>query len=62
MKRLKKLVQYDNISLEKHITKLGSDIYELTHDAVFKESKTMGQILNNALDYVTRNYLDINLK
>jgi len=52
----------DTISIEKHIEMLKSKIYEYTSDIEFKRSKNMGEILKNALDFVKRNYQDVNTK
>lgn len=52
----------DAISQPEHIKLLKSKIYEYTLDLEFKRSKNMGEILKNALDYVKRNYEDVNTK
>ena len=52
----------DTISIEKHIEMLKSKIYDYTLDLEFKRSKNMGEILKNALDFVKRNYQDVNTK
>ena len=52
----------DSISNETHIKLLKSKIYDYTLDLEFKRSKNMGAILKNALDYVKRNYEDVNTK
>ncbi|RAJ13174.1 hypothetical protein [Olleya aquimaris] len=52
----------DNISNTEHIKQLKSKIYEYTLDLEFKRSKNMGQILKNALEFVKRNYEDVNTK
>ncbi len=64
-KRIKKLVNIcknDDISLPENVERLGREIYELTHDVKFKRTKTMGQILHLALDFVKRNYQDVSMK
>jgi len=60
IKRLLDTCLTDNISLPSHIQMLREQIYELTLDANFKNCTTMGQILNLALDFVKRNYDDVN--
>ncbi len=46
----------DSISLEKHIHKLKSDLFNLTSDVNFKYATNMGEILKASLDFVIRNY------
>ncbi len=60
--RLVNICKSDNISLEENIVMLRSQIYDLTLDVNFKKSKTMGQILDLALDFVKRNYQDVSMK
>ncbi len=50
----------DTISTPKKINQLKSGLFDLTGDVNFKKSKNMGQILDNALDFVTRNYVNEN--
>ncbi len=50
----------DTISLKAHINLLKSTIYDYTLDMKFKKSKNMGEILKNALDFVKRNYENVN--
>jgi hypothetical protein len=46
----------DSISLEKHITNLKTDLFQLTHDVNFKHALNMGDILKASIDFVIRNY------
>ncbi len=55
-------ITHDEISTPENIELLKMQIYDLTLDPKFKESKTMGQVLKYALDYVQRNYENINMK
>jgi len=50
----------DKISLEKNVEKLKKYLYQLTKDVKFKRSNNMGEILNSSLDFVRRNYENIN--
>ena len=59
---LQDICQDDPISLQDNIKMLGQQIYELTLDVKFKRSKTMGQILALALDFVKRNYENVSMK
>jgi hypothetical protein len=60
--RLVNICKADDISLPEHIGLLGEQIYDLTMDTNFKKSKTMGQILDLALEFVKRNYQDVSMK
>ncbi|WP_397363345.1 hypothetical protein [Olleya sp. R77988] len=52
----------DSISNLKHIELLKSKIYDYTLDLEFKKSKNMGEVLKKALQFVKRNYEDVNTK
>jgi len=52
----------DEISIPKHIEMLKEQIYDYTMDLNFRNSKNMGEVLTNALDFVKRNYEDVSLK
>ena len=41
---------------------LREQIYEITYDPTLKTCRTMGQVLNNALEFVKRNYEDVSMK
>lgn len=60
--RLVNICKSDAISLEENISMLRNQIYELTLDVKFKKCRTMGQILDLALDFVKRNYQDVSMK
>jgi hypothetical protein len=55
-------MQDDTISIPEHIKLLREQIYDYTLDIEFKKSKTMGDIMKNALDFVKRNYQGMNMK
>lgn len=50
----------DNISKQEHIDLLKMKIYDYTQDIKFKRAKNMGQILKSALEYLVRNYENVN--
>ncbi len=50
----------DTISKKENIDLLKMKIYDYTLDVKFKHSKNMGEILKNALDFVKRNYENVN--
>jgi hypothetical protein len=62
IKNLEEIAKSDVISLDKNITQLKGEIYNLTLDLNFKKSKTMGQVLSLALDFVKRNYQDVSMR
>jgi len=49
----------DEVSTDENIEQLKMQIYEFTKDISFKRSKNMGEVLENALDFVRRNYEDM---
>jgi hypothetical protein len=62
IKLLGKICKNDDISLSANIKLLKKEIYELTKDVQFKKCKTMGEILELALDFVKRNYQGVSMK
>lgn len=50
----------DSISKKENIDLLKLKIYDYTLDLKFKKSNNMGEILKNALDFVKRNYENVN--
>ncbi len=61
IKRLIGISKTDDISLDENIGRLKMEIYELTKDLNFKKCATMGEVLSLALDFVKRNYQDVNM-
>lgn len=62
IKLLDKICKRDKISLPENVELLKSQIFELTKDVQFKKCKTMGDILDLALDFVKRNYQGVSMK
>ena len=63
--RIKQLInaaKSDKISLPENVEHLRTEIYDLTKDVNFKKSKSMGEVLSLALDFVKRNYEDVSMK
>ncbi len=63
--RFKELIRCminDNISTEKNVRQLRRDLFIFTKDIKFKRARSMGQILRTALEFVRRNYEDMNTK
>ncbi len=62
-KRYKDLIgcmRTDTISSEEKVKQLRADLVQYSKDIQFKTAKNMGQILETGLDFVQRNYLDVN--
>ncbi|MCB4798962.1 hypothetical protein [Neotamlana laminarinivorans] len=59
--RLLDCMQNDSISSQENIAILTSKIFEYTHDVNFKHCKSMGEILKYSLEFLTRNYENVNL-
>ncbi|WNW01158.1 hypothetical protein RRF68_09130 [Tenacibaculum sp. HL-MS23] len=62
LNRLLAAMKSDNISIPKNIEKLKSEIFELTGDINFRDSDGMGELLDNALTFIRRNYEDVTMK
>jgi len=52
----------DTISTPENIQSLKTQVYGFTKDITFKKSKNMGEILENALSFVRRNYQGFNVE
>jgi hypothetical protein len=50
----------DSISTPEHINMLKTTVFNYTNDISFKKSKKMGYILKHALEFVKRNYKNVN--
>ena len=62
--RIKKLLQImsnDVLAPDENVDKLKLELYRLTHDINFKRAKSMGNVLNCAFDFITRNYKNTDL-
>lgn len=62
IKKLRAICKSDTISTDKNIQLLREQIEVLTMDANFKNCKTMGEVLDLALNFVRRNYEDVSMK
>lgn len=62
IKKLRAICKEDTISTEENITLLKEQIGTLTSDANFNKCKTMGEVLDLALNFVRRNYEDVSMK
>ncbi len=52
----------DHVSTKENVKQLRQDLYSFSKDMKFKRASTMGQILRTALDFVKRNYENVNMK
>ncbi|GAA3509423.1 hypothetical protein GCM10022393_22310 [Aquimarina addita] len=52
----------DKISSKENIQLLGEQLYGFTLDLKFRRCKSMGEILKTGLDFVRRNYENVNMK
>jgi len=62
LKQLMSCMTVDKISTQENLSQLRLELYEYTKDMKFKRSRSMGQIVKNALEFVSRNYEDVSLK
>lgn len=53
-------MENDKISIDKNVKELKMYLFNLTKDVNFKKSTNMGEILKSSLDFITRNYDNIN--
>jgi hydrogenase maturation factor HypF (carbamoyltransferase family) len=49
----------DDLAPDTHVEQLKMELYRLTHDINFKRAKSMGNVLDSAFDFVTRNYKNV---
>lgn len=54
-------MRHDEISTEANIKLLRKQIFDFTRDVSFKKSNSMGELLENALLFVKRNYENVNM-
>lgn len=60
LKQLLSCMKNDKISMPEKVKELKKGLFELTADINFKKSKSMGEILESALDFIVRNYKNVN--
>ena len=61
-RELMRCINSDNISNKEHVHKLRKELLDFTKDVKFKRARSMGQILKTALEFVKRNYEDVNMR
>ncbi|AVR45812.1 hypothetical protein C7S20_11435 [Christiangramia fulva] len=52
----------DHVSTKENVLQLRQELYAFSKDMKFKRASTMGQILRTALDFVKRNYENVNTR
>ncbi|MCP9201094.1 hypothetical protein MKO06_14345 [Gramella sp. GC03-9] len=52
----------DHVSTKENVKQLRNELYHFSKDMKFKRASTMGQILRTALDFVKRNYENVNMQ
>jgi len=62
LKRLLDVCKEDTIAPTENMELLKTQLLELTGDINFRDSKTMGEVLIHALDFVKRNYEDVSMR
>ncbi|TDE07633.1 hypothetical protein [Flavobacterium sandaracinum] len=59
--RLLEIMGEDELAPEAHFQQLQLELYNYTNDLNFKKAKSMGEIMNAAFEFITRNFKSINL-
>lgn len=62
IKKLRAICKKDHISTKENIDLIKEQIEALTSDSNFAKCKTMGEVLDLALNFVRRNYEDVSMK
>jgi hypothetical protein len=52
----------DHISTKENLKELREHLYNFTLDLKFRRSKSMGEVLKTAMDFVRRNYENVNMR
>lgn len=61
IKTLMKIMGNDNLAPIENISQLQQELYKYTNDLNFKKAKSMGEILNAAFEFITRNFKNANI-
>jgi hypothetical protein len=59
--KLLSIMTHDDIAPESHIEQLKLELFRLTQDVHFKKAKSMGNVLQCAFGFITRNYKNITI-
>ena len=55
------IMKNDRLSIPENLEKLKNEIYVFTKDKAFKKSKSMGELMQAAFDYMRKNYQNVSL-
>ena len=61
LNKLLAIMQHDQITLTSNLERLRNEIYKFTKDKAFLQSKSMGDVMRAALNYVRFNYEKVNM-
>lgn len=61
IKRLLEIMGDDELAPESHLKQLQMELYRYTNDLNFKKAKSMGNIMNAAFEFITRNFKSSNM-
>lgn len=56
IKRLMQIMSHDILAPEEHLKQLKLELYRYTNDLNFKKAKSMGNVMNAAFEFITRNF------
>jgi len=62
LKKLLKIMQSDETTLKSNLRRLKKEIYNFTKDQDFLKSKSMGDVMSAALNFVRLNYEKVNMQ
>ncbi len=62
LRNLLRCMSTDTVSTKENLDHLRQELYDYTMDVKFRRAKSMGQIVNTALNFVKRNYEDVSMK
>jgi hypothetical protein len=61
MKLLIKIMKKDTVSKKENVDNLKKEIYKFTNEQSFQNCKSMGELMEETLDYLKRNYQNVSL-
>ena len=61
MKLLINIMKKDTVSKKENVENLKNEIYKFTNEENFKKCKSMGELMEQTLDYLKRNYQNVSL-
>ena len=61
MKLLINIMKKDKVSNKENVENLKNEIYKFTNGENFKKCKSMGELMEETLDYLKKNYQNVSL-